>query len=66
VIKAEEWPALMGMKRLTLNWCFTPRIEGRGRGNERGMRCGARGSGSMAGEAEAVGPTGPEAERNSF
>jgi hypothetical protein len=37
VIKAEEWPVLMGMKRLALNWCFTPRIGG-GRGN--GAGCG--------------------------
>jgi hypothetical protein len=100
VIKAEECSSLMGMKWLTLNWHFTPWIEGWG--NRCGMRCGARGSGSMAGEAravrgggerpsaavlpcfgaegcgrgrvgqkakqdgEAVGLTGPEAERNSF
>jgi hypothetical protein len=101
VIKAKEWPALMGRKWLALNWRFTLRIEGGERGNGHGMRCSARGSGSMAGEAgEAaqgqrrrcllfsarggrrksigpggpkgrvgrwvVGPTGPEAERNSF
>jgi hypothetical protein len=53
-IKAEEWPTLMGMKRLTLNWNFTLSIEGGGRGNGRGMRCGARGSGSMAGKAGAA------------
>jgi hypothetical protein len=34
--------------------CLPPRIEGGGRGNGRGMRCGARGGDSMAGEAEAV------------
>jgi hypothetical protein len=28
VIKAEEWPTLMGMKRLPLNWCFTLQIGG--------------------------------------
>jgi hypothetical protein len=38
VIKAEEWLALIGMKRLTLNWHFTPWVEGGGRGNGRGMR----------------------------
>jgi hypothetical protein len=54
VIKAEEWPTLMGMKRLPLNWCFTLRIRGGGRGNGRGMQCGARDSGSMAGEAGAA------------
>jgi hypothetical protein len=54
VIKVEEWPTLMGMKRLALDWCFTLRIEGEGRGNRRGMWCGARGSGSMAGEVGAA------------
>jgi hypothetical protein len=34
--------------------CLTPQIEGGGRGNGCGMRCDARGGGSMAGEAEAV------------
>jgi hypothetical protein len=54
VIKVEQWPTLMGMKRLALNWCFTPRIEGGGRGDCCEMRCGTRGSGSMAGEARAA------------
>jgi hypothetical protein len=54
VIKAEEWPSLLGIICLALNWHFTPQIEGGGRGNGRGMWSGARGSGSMAGEAEAV------------
>jgi hypothetical protein len=40
---------LMETKCLTLNWCFTLRIEGGGRGNKRGMWCGARGSASIAG-----------------
>jgi hypothetical protein len=50
VIKADEWPTLMGMKWLALNWCFTLWIEGERRGNMRGMWCGAWGSGSMAGQ----------------
>jgi hypothetical protein len=54
VIKVEEWPALMGMKWLTLNWRFSSRIEGGGRGNGHVMRCGARGNGSMVGGCEAV------------
>jgi hypothetical protein len=49
VVKAEEWPALMGTKRLTLNWRFNLRIDGGGRGNGCGMWCGTRGSASMAG-----------------
>jgi hypothetical protein len=24
VVKVEEWLALIGTKRLTLSWCFTP------------------------------------------
>jgi hypothetical protein len=54
VIKADEWLALIGMKWLALNWHFTLRIEGGGRENGRGMRCGSQGSGSMAGEAGAA------------
>jgi hypothetical protein len=27
VVKVEEWPTLMGMKWLALNWRFTLRIE---------------------------------------
>jgi hypothetical protein len=49
VIKKEKWPVLMGMKRLTLNWHFNPWIEEGGRGNGRGMLCGAWGSASMSG-----------------
>jgi hypothetical protein len=49
VVKVEEWPTLMGMKWLALNWRFTLRIEGGGRGNGCGMRCSTRGSASMAG-----------------
>jgi hypothetical protein len=49
VVKAKEWPTLMGMKWLTLNWHFTLWIEGGGRGNGREMRCGVQGSASMAG-----------------
>jgi hypothetical protein len=40
VDKVKEWPVLMGMKWLPLNW--------------RGMQCGARGSAPMASEAGAV------------
>jgi hypothetical protein len=49
VVKAEEWPALMGMKQLALNWHFTLLIEGGERGNEHEMRCGSWGSASMVG-----------------
>jgi hypothetical protein len=49
VVKAKEWPTLMGMKWLTLNWHFTLWIEGGGRGNGREMRCDVQGSASMAG-----------------
>jgi hypothetical protein len=54
VIKAEELPTLMGLKRLALNWCFTLWIERGGRGNGHGIWCGTRGSGSMAGKAGAM------------
>jgi hypothetical protein len=51
VVKTEEWPVLMGMKWLPLNWRFTPQNEGGRRGNRRGMQCGARGSAAMVSEA---------------
>jgi hypothetical protein len=49
VVRAEEWPVLMGMKWLAINWWFTLWIKGGGRGNECWMRCDARCSASMAG-----------------
>jgi hypothetical protein len=55
VTKAEEWPALTGIKWLAINWCFTPWIDGGGRGNGRGMRCNAQGSGGEAGAARGGG-----------
>jgi hypothetical protein len=56
VVKAEEWPMLMGMKWLPLNWHFTPQNEEGRRGNGRGMQCGAWGSAPMVNEAGAALP----------
>jgi hypothetical protein len=57
VIKAEEWPTLMGMKRLPLNWCFTLRIGGgEGKWSWDAVRCsgqwlhGGRGRGGAGGD----------------
>jgi hypothetical protein len=54
MVWAEEWSVLMGMKRLPLNWHFTPRNEEVRRGKGHRMRCGARDSAPMAREAGAT------------
>jgi hypothetical protein len=54
VIKMEKWLALMGMKWLTFKWGLIHGMNRGGGGNGRWMQCGARGSGSMAGEAGAA------------
>jgi hypothetical protein len=44
----------MGEEMAQFKGCLTPQIEGGGRGNRRGMQCGARASDSMAGEVGVV------------
>jgi hypothetical protein len=54
VVKIEKRPMLMGMKRLTFKWHLLHGRKRGGGGNGRGMRCGAQGSNSMAGQAGAA------------
>jgi hypothetical protein len=51
VAKREERPTLLGMKWLSFKWRLLRGTKRGGGGNEHGMRCRARGSDSMVGEA---------------